>query len=115
VAFIVGMCIIPTGVMLTTLNGAFGKAGASLPVVIGAQFLFTGAFVAWFVGSQRALVLRLRAAQNRLCFSCGYDVSTLPSPSLCPECGEPFDHEDLRKRWLDVHYAPREQWPPPRV
>lgn len=105
IVFFVGMCIIPAGVMGTTLGGTFGKTGTSLPVVIGGQLLLTGVFVGWFVASHRGLIRRLGQTHNRLCLECGYDVSTLPEHGACPECGEPFKHEELRNMWLDVNYA----------
>lgn len=111
VLFIIVMCFGPLLMVLTALGGLVNKVGPWLPWVIGFQTLLIAAFVTWFLGTHRLLMRRLRETHNRLCFSCGYDVSTLGECGRCPECGEAFEHEDLRRRWLDVHYAPRERLP----
>lgn len=115
IGFVVGMCLLPAAVMVTTFIGIFGKAGVWYPVLVCALVVVSSGSIGSFVWLNRGLVKRLRASGNRLCFSCGYDVSTLPEHGSCPECGEPFEHEELRTSWLDFNYAARERWPPRAV
>ena len=35
-----------------------------------------------------------------VCTTCGYKLHGLSSSGRCPECGEPYAHAELRRRWL---------------
>ncbi len=42
---------------------------------------------------------RLRAIEYAACLNCGYELSGLPSPHVCPECGRPFHIHTVRATW----------------
>lgn len=55
-------------------------------------------------GEVMILIVQARPPDNR-CARCDYDLSGLPTPHTCPECGHPFDAETVtwrprRQLWL---------------
>ncbi|NEO28374.1 MAG: hypothetical protein F6K03_16210 [Kamptonema sp. SIO4C4] len=36
-----------------------------------------------------------------LCESCNYPLEYISSESVCPECGSPYQRDDLRRRWYE--------------
>ena len=50
----------------------------------------------WRVATIRSLV---RKSNHELCTRCGYSLSGLPERHNCPECGEAYDLEYVRRCW----------------
>jgi rubrerythrin len=42
---------------------------------------------------------KVRAARGAVCWDCGYALGGLGSSGECPECGVPYEVEDLARRW----------------
>lgn len=37
-----------------------------------------------------------------LCESCSYPLQCMSCESVCPECGSPYERDDLRRRWYEL-------------
>jgi hypothetical protein len=51
---------------------------------------------------RRGLRARLRRADGRLCVYCRYTLKDLPSPGICPECGNAFPIDGHASRWEHI-------------
>ncbi|MFZ4573258.1 MAG: hypothetical protein ACOYN0_02605 [Phycisphaerales bacterium] len=43
------------------------------------------------------------AANWKICPVCEYDLSPLEDKGMCPECGDAYDVEELRRIWGEVY------------
>ena len=50
----------------------------------------------------RALRRRLISAQGRVCIHCRYALTDLPSPGICPECGQAFPADGHASVWKSL-------------
>ena len=55
-------------------------------------------FVRWRC-LQRPIIQRAQTTGGRVCPRCGYDLLTLGERGTCPECGDAFSRESLRRAW----------------
>jgi hypothetical protein len=55
--------------------------------------------LAWI---RRRLQIQLRAANGRLCVDCRYSLKDLPSPGICPKCGEGFPLDGYASPWKPI-------------
>ena len=49
---------------------------------------------------EKPLIERVRTTGGRVCPRCGYDLEILNACGTCPECGEEFSPETLRRAWF---------------
>jgi hypothetical protein len=73
------------------------------PRRVGIRLFFTAivAGVAILDGGVNAATKALEASDFKLCTVCNYDLRRLPSPGVCPECGEKFRIEDVEEIWKE--------------
>jgi hypothetical protein len=77
-----------------------GPPGWPAPlVVVLPQFLVIGIIAFIYQRAKRRVNRVVKASDGRACWYCVYDLSGLPSPGVCPECGRLYEHDDLRRRW----------------
>ena len=48
----------------------------------------------------KPLIERVQTTGGRVCPRCGYYLETLNTCGTCPECGEEFSPETLRRAWF---------------
>lgn len=76
---------------LSTVIGAQTIAGVGLGLVV--------VMILRFCSYQLRLHRQLLATDYRLCPVCLYDLSGLEDQSVCPECGTPYSHDEIRAMW----------------
>jgi predicted RNA-binding Zn-ribbon protein involved in translation (DUF1610 family) len=67
-------------------------------VLVIAPGVFSGVMI-WYVASDYRRCRRLRAKQFLACTKCEYDLSAHESAGNCPECGEAYTHDQIKRTW----------------
>jgi hypothetical protein len=57
------------------------------------------AVLRWVAREIRGVVREVHDSQYCLCLACGYCLKGLPASHQCPECGTPYDIEEVRRKW----------------
>jgi hypothetical protein len=81
--------------------------------MIGILWLTQMGACIWGILAERALKRKAASRGYKLCPFCGYDLSGSPETGCCPECGEPYETEDVIDWWRDLGIASPVP-PPPR-
>ncbi len=81
----------PAAVTSATIIGLGGGSPDLISVVSAVLFLMLYGTILYRVSKG---YLRYRRAKPGRCYECGYLLVGLPEPR-CPECGTPFDPDDL--------------------
>jgi hypothetical protein len=89
-------------VFLHYLKGTFGWLDWFILAVLAAG-IGSVAFGRW---QAKRLLDHLAACDWRCCYYCKFDLRGLPDSGKCPECGEPYAIEDVRRRWKDAWEIP---------
>ncbi len=77
-----------------------GPPGWRGPLLIALpQFVVIGIIAFVYYRAKRRVARVVKASDGRACWHCVYDLSGLPTPGVCPECGRPYEHDELRRRW----------------
>ncbi len=67
-------------------------------------FLFIPAgmlLAAWMGRKINRLITQAHKARYALCIECGYCLTGLPDQHRCPECGTPYEIEQVKRRWSE--------------
>jgi uncharacterized paraquat-inducible protein A len=100
-----GFTMLGLAVVLAIVNRYVSIASLPRPIlgaIIGAVVIVVLVYSGLIVsrsGYGHTRLLRLRAHGYRFCPECGYDLRQSAASGPCPECGIPFDPENLRLRW----------------
>jgi rubrerythrin len=54
------------------------------------------------VRHEKRLHARVRKMGYLFCPYCDYDLKGLPQKHVCPECGRPYDADELRREWEEA-------------
>ncbi|HPD28489.1 MAG TPA: hypothetical protein PLL20_00725 [Phycisphaerae bacterium] len=69
--------------------------------IVGGVFVICFLILPW---SRKEIVVLLREAganDCRLCLHCGYNLKGLPAQHRCPECGSPYEIEQVKRTWSE--------------
>ncbi len=81
----------------------WGGKGRPFIAITGLVALSVG-YKAWRrlgAGGVSRLCREARDADCCLCLHCGYSLKGLPARHRCPECGMPYEIEDVKRKWSD--------------
>ncbi len=70
-----------------------------LPVFCVAVLLGSGLRAWVFPMARRRYGRHVVSCQYRICPTCGYNLTGLPSVHVCPECRTAYDEAELRQIW----------------
>jgi uncharacterized paraquat-inducible protein A len=56
-------------------------------------------YVAWVAYRVNKVRWTIKRQNYHLCLKCFYSLKGLASSGICPECGTPFDANDLKEKW----------------
>jgi hypothetical protein len=103
VVLVAGLGLVVLIAVLTPL----GTLGLGWLLPVAAITLATGAVLAAITVADTSAQTRaaLRRCRFQICPDCGYALSDLPTPGLCPECGRAYDHQALEFFW-DAYLTP---------
>lgn len=69
-------------------------------LMVGVFQMFFGLTFRWlFRRSKRRYLARISRWMPWVCVYCGYCLNGLPECHVCPECGRPYNIEELEKVW----------------
>ena len=71
-----------------------------VPMVLGLMPILV--LMPLWVWRTRRIRRAIVASGGRLCTHCAYDVSKLPDPGTCPECGKRFEFAVDKQAWENV-------------
>ena len=96
-----GLVCVPFGVFVAVGPRILGNRNFAYLVwlAIGVFWLLLLIVGQWEVRMKRALKKRVTEHNNLLCFTCGYCL--IGASDKCPECGTPFDREEVVKFWQE--------------
>ncbi len=95
-------CVMFILVALDIARTGLNPGTAGLVTMICAGVLFSVSMgVLWAIPRlrERRFDRTLRAHQYEGCFNCGYSLHGLPEVHRCPECGSPYEKEQVREAW----------------
>lgn len=97
----VGFAVVPIVLSVFILSN-FGLTGRfELVLVFVPMWVWIGIGLLSRRAAKRAL--RRAAAHDHLrCPQCLDDLRTLDEAGACPECGRAYEHEAVRRQWLDA-------------
>lgn len=99
---VVLICLVGWPLVMRLLNGLFSWWDVAAIVLI-AGIVASRVFDAGRAKRTRDM---LAACDYRCCLSCKFDLRGLPESGKCPECGEQYEIEDVRKWWKDAWEIP---------
>lgn len=95
-------CAVFILVMLDIARTGLNPRTPTLFTMICAGVLFfvtTGVLSAIPRYRERRFERTVCALEYGVCFNCGYSLQGLPKEHNCPECGDPYNKEELRREW----------------
>jgi hypothetical protein len=102
---VLSMCCFCATVLLPMLRRFLtggGPLAAPWWVLVIVVLFFIGSSVIMQIscsGRERRFERILRESGFSLCLKCGYNLRGLPEVHNCPECGSPYDIQDVRRVW----------------
>ncbi|MDM8007492.1 MAG: hypothetical protein QUV05_15240 [Phycisphaerae bacterium] len=69
--------------------------------VVGGVLVICFLILWWSRKEITALTREAEANDCRLCLRCGYCLTGLPDQHRCPECGTPYEIEQVKRRWSE--------------
>jgi RNA polymerase subunit RPABC4/transcription elongation factor Spt4 len=94
-------------VLINLLLAGYLLSGATqrVPVLVslGVCVVGTITFIASYIFSRVRGRAQVEDKQFRICPRCRYNLSGLPDPGSCPECGRPFSDDELSELWSKVY------------
>jgi hypothetical protein len=88
-----------TGLLLIGLYQFRGRLDWWIVLVFS---LYTASVLGWLLVLEIRMRRWLASKDWRVCTKCEYDLSGNALCSVCPECGTPYTHEDLRLGWMNA-------------
>lgn len=74
---------------------------------IGFPFVAVGLGLALFAFRQVSSLAKQH--DYELCLNCKYPLDTLPDTGKCPECGDDYTQDEIRKFWMENYNWPKKK------
>ncbi|MCH2133645.1 MAG: hypothetical protein MK116_07835 [Phycisphaerales bacterium] len=89
-------------VLLLALPNKLGLQDTEYWSLLGLTIFATVVAVGVVVFQDHRMRQRARQCDFQLCLNCGQALTGLPGDGTCPECGEPYRHEDNQEAWVGI-------------